>query len=271
MRCLVLYKKGGSVWAQKLRKRALGALSLVVCSLVFASCGSQPVERKASAGLGHASVSQGASVVAVPRLLAQAAELRRQHKLREAEIVITRAQQAEADNPAVWQALLALQLEIAEVALEALPQPPYARGAGLVEVAKQLERARFTLNGIRGVSIQPVSKVDPKVVVESETAFSATETLFRSTALVFCESRIKAARALRAEAHHWVVKNDRTVVVNGLKELRWVEALAPYADDEVRGSVAGVLEELKSLVSDEEWVGLRARAGFDPNSSSVPK
>jgi hypothetical protein len=79
-------------------------------------------------------------------MLKEAARLRSQGRRREAEILLTRAQQTDGDNLAVWQAMLSLQLQITEEAIQALPGLPKPRGNALVEAAKELERARSTLN-----------------------------------------------------------------------------------------------------------------------------
>jgi hypothetical protein len=244
---------------------------LLSAVITLTSCSTQPSTSKSVGAPESHRTSQTTGLTSVPRILQEAVRLRNQGKFREAEILLTRAQQTESENLAVWQAMLSLQLQITEQAIRELPGLPQPRGKALVEGGKELERARSTLNGIRGLSVAPGSRIDPKVVVEAEATFTRTEDRFKEEAQSYCMSRLEDARFWRRKAHHWPRKNDRANVVNGLEEVRRVQALMPWVGEDIRGSAATVMSELKALVNEEEWPDLLARAGFELNSANTLK
>ena len=240
---------------------------LLSTAITLTSC-STPQSSSKSVGTPESHrTSQATGLTPVSRILQEAAHLRNQGKFREAEILLTRAQQTDGENLVVWQAMLSLQLQVTGQAIQEQPGLPQPRGKALVEGGKELERARSTLNGIRGLSVVPGSLIDPKAVVEAEATFTGTEDRFKEEAQSYCKSRLEYARVWRRKAHHWPTKNDRANVVDGLEDVRRVQALMPWVGDDIHGSAATVMSELKALVNEEEWPDLLARAGFDPNSS----
>ena len=244
----------------------LASLCLYACLLggliTLASCSSRPS-------------SSNNRPNPVPGILQAVSTLITSGKLREAEILLTRSLQTDGENLIIWQEMLSLQLQITAQESRSLSGSPLLRGNALLEAGETLERARSTLNGIRGLSIAPGSKVDPKTVVESEALFGRAQDRFKSKLQVFCKERIDEANDWRYKAHHWYKPNKRSLVVKGVEQVRLVlqfkSRLEAWSEADICGSAATALSELKALVKEDEWTDILARAGFNPGSIPFPK
>ncbi len=146
------------------------------------------------------------------------------------------------------------------------------KGGELLLAAQQVDRARVSVNAIQGLSIDPASPgVDPKIIRDEDDATEKTFAAIRSAIDNACEEPIAAASRCAREAWHWYRSNNRDTVVEGLKYLRRVTEVGPWASQETRISANQAFSRLKHLVYPEEWNDMLARAGFDPNSRETLK
>ncbi len=196
-------------------------------------------------------------VVPVARLLEEAEKWRAEDNLLEAEILLTRAVQTDRDDISAWRGLAAVQREMSAASLAA---------GKLLSAAQEADRARTSVNGIRGLSVDPMLDIDPKIVTEEENAITKTATAVRDAIDVYCRRSIDAAKKSKDEGARWYRKNSRWWTVDGLKHLREVIELGPWASAETRMSTNEAFSALKGLVNSDEWNELLAQAGFDPSS-----
>jgi hypothetical protein len=214
-------------------------------------------------GPPHAGPSPIEHVVSVAELLRQAEKQRADKNFRGAEILLTRAVQTNRDDVSAWQALAAVHREMSSSSIK--------RGE-LLLAAQQADRARVSVNGIKGLSVDPASPgVDPRIVHDEEDATDKTVNAVRDAIDAACEEPIAAARRCAGDAWHWYWYNNREKTVEGLKRLREVIELGPWASEQTRISANESFSALKHLVNSDEWNDLLARAGFDPNSRETLK
>ena len=214
----------------------------------------------------------GEDVVTVADLLKNAEQLRKDNRLREAEIILTRAVQTDRDNVAAWRSLAAVQRETAIGSV--------ATG-NLLLAAQQADRALTSLNALIGISVDPSPKRETKIVVDEESATADVSSKLREAIDKACVTHIANAKqsATNASNSFWNVlaiglrdvKNDRGEVINGLKHLKNVFELGAWASESTRTSANDAYSKLKKLVNPEEWNDLLARAGFDPTSRDTLK
>ena len=214
----------------------------------------------------------GEDVVTVADLLKNAEQLRKDNRLREAEIILTRAVQTDRDNVAAWRSLAAVQRETAIGSV--------ATG-NLLLAAQQADRALTSLNALIGISVDPSPKMETKIVVDEESATADVSSKLREAIDKACVTHIANAKqsATNASNSFWNVlaiglrdvKNDRGEVINGLKHLKNVFELGAWASESTRTSANDAYSKLKKLVNPEEWNDLLARAGFDPTSRDTLK
>ena len=217
--------------------------------------------------------SSNGDVVAVADLLKNAEQLRTDKRLREAEIILTRAVQTDRDNVDAWRSLAAVQREMATESVAA---------GNLLSAAQAVDRARASVNGVIGISVDPSTpSMETKIVVDEESATAEVLSKVREAIDEACVTHIGNANQSATDAFHssWnvvavgfrSVKNDRNEVINGLKHLKNVFELGPWASDSTRMSANDAYSKLKNLVKPEEWNDLLARAGFDPSSRDTLK
>lgn len=208
------------------------------------------------------SIVPPAAPVPVSKLLGQAEKLRTDGKLQEAEIILTRALQTDPDDIGAWRALAAVQRERSTIML---------KEGSLLSAAQSADRARASVNGIKGLSVNPTHNVDPNVVTEEEGITSKAGVAVRDAIDSACKGYISSALNSKDEGTHWYRTNERKLTVEGLKQLRKVIELGPWASDQTRMSANEAFSALKRMVSPEEWNELLAHAGFDPGSRETLK
>jgi len=222
------------------------------------------------------------AIATVADLLKQASILRSAKRYREAEILLTRAVQTDIDTATVYRALAAVQRDMAIASI----------GAGdLLKAAQELDRADRSVKTLFSISVNPSApSIDPKTVLDEEDANKKISQSVRAAIDKACSEQIDKATLCAVDADRSMnrallpvvglgglpvlgvalvflqVKNDRPTVVNGLKELKVVFELVPWASESTRTSALEALSKLKKLVNPEEWDELLARAGFDPSS-----
>lgn len=211
--------------------------------------------------------------VPVVDLLKNAEQLRTAKRLREAEIILTRAVQTDRDNVVAWRSLAAVQREMAVQSIAV---------GNLLSAAQEADRAKTSVNGVIGISVDPSApKMETKIVVDEESATAEVSTKVRKAIDEACATHIANANQSAADAWHssWnmfalglrPIKNDRGKVINGLKGLKNVFELGSWASEETRTSANDAYSNLKKLVQPDEWNDLLARAGFDPTSRDTLK
>lgn len=200
----------------------------------------------------------------VASLLERAENLREASQYREAAIVLLKASQLDPSELRVWSALAATHREMSARFYTTGDLP---RAVEAMETAVQYT-TRLTMECI---SIDSPT-IAPEIVVEEEKANAEAERALRAAIDVKCRADIAAANALAGEAYHsaWnilalgfrPIKNDRDMVVEGLKRLKPVFELSKWASENTRTSSMDSLSKLKKLVYPEEWDEMLARAGF---------
>jgi len=236
----------------------------------------QTDEDSVAARLALAAVQRDMAIATVADLLKQASILRSAKRYREAEILLTRAVQTDIDTATVYRALAAVQRDMAIASI----------GAGdLLKAAQELDRADRSVKTLFSISVNPSApSIDPKTVLDEEDANKKISQSVRAAIDKACSEHIDKATVCAVDADRsmnkfllpvvagpvslvfFQVKNDRPTVVNGLKELKVVFELVPWASESTRTSALEALSKLKKLVNPEEWDELLARAGFDPSS-----
>jgi hypothetical protein len=212
-------------------------------------------------------------LVPVSELLKNAEQLRTDKRLREAEIIMTRAVQTDRDNVVAWRSLAAVQREMAIESVAA---------GNLLSAAQEADRAKTSVNGVIGISVDPSTpKMETKIVVDEESATAEVSSKVREAIDKACVTHIANANQSATDAFHssWnvaavglrPVKNDRGIVIAGLKHLKNVFELGPWASENTRMSANDAYSKLKKLVNLEEWNDLLARAGYDPSSRDTLK
>lgn len=211
-------------------------------------------------------------VVTISDLLMQASKLRAEARLREAEIILTRAVQTDRDHIEAWRALARVQRDMSAASIKA---------GDLLSAAHETDRARISLNSIKGISVDPTTTVDPKVVLDEDDLTAKAAADVRTAIDKFCKSRIADGRQCASNAFHssWNVmamgfrpiKNDRNEVVKGLTNLKQAFELGAWASEDIRTSANVAFGNLKKLVNPDEWSELLVKAGFDPSSRDALK
>jgi hypothetical protein len=113
--------------------------------------------------------------------------------------------------------------------------------------------------------------IDPKVIGDEEAATDKVIAAIRQAIDSRCEPLINGAKESAYNAYHHIWWNNRDRVVEGLKQLRQVIELGPWASEDTRISANEAFSALRQLVDAEEWNDLLARAGFDPGSRETLK
>lgn len=211
-------------------------------------------------------------VVSVADLLLAADELRKEGRLQEAEMILTRAVQTDKDHIEAWQQLAAVLRDRSNVSI---------KSNNLLSAAREIDRARNAVNSIKSICVDPSTTVDPKVVLEEDELIAKATALVGAAIDKLCKQRIDVARQCESEAYHssWNVlaigfrrvRNDRSEVVKGLTYLKPVFELGPWASAETRTSAHVTYSNLKKLVYPEEWSDLLVQAGFDPTARDALK
>ena len=224
---------------------------LNLCVLGFlASCGTLDPDRVGNRLHPDSSAS-------VSELQRQAEGFRLQGKFSEAEILLTKAVQADGDE---MQASLALAKLHCEFTLRLAAQKK------LKDACNKLEQARTSKNRVLALSVSPgVQKPDLNEVVKCEKSFLTTEREVTRIVDGFCSGLLADAQGSAKEAKRLFTKNERDLVVQGLKQIRGVLELSEWLSNDIRGETVRVMAELKNLVDQDEWDGLLARAGIDPS------
>lgn len=206
---------------------------------------------------GAISVAPPAAPMPVSKLLTQAEKLRTDGKLQEAEIILTRALQTDRDDVGAWRALAAVQREMSATSL---------KERNLLQAAQTADRARTSVNGLKALSVDPAHNIDPSVVTDEDTSNTKAIAAVRDSIDNACKGYIASALNSRDEASRWYWKNNRWWVVDGLKHLKKVIEIGPWASEQTRMAANEAFSLLKRMVSTDEWNELLARAGFDPGS-----
>ena len=251
---------------------AIGLFVIVGAVAIWAWVGHTALPTGQSGGVGDPP-PRASSGVGVTDLLNQSQALRTQKRYREAEILLTKAVQTDHDDIRVWRALASVQRDMSATSLNA---------GNLLSAAQEVDRARASVNALTGVLIDPkLPSVDPKIVLDEEKANTLAADAVRAAIDLACQGYIANADRCANDAFHssWNVlalgirdvKNDRGKVVEGLKHLKMVFELGPWASERTRTSTNEVYSKLKKLVYPDEWNDLLARAGFDPVSRDTLK
>jgi hypothetical protein len=256
--------------------KLIGLVGIVVVALAampLLSCTPGTREGVTSREIRHEFSSQASpTLVSTADLLAKAEALRGDGRFREAEITLTLAIQTEGDNLPAWRLLATVLREMSAASIKA---------GNLLSAARAADRAAATAKGIAGISVNPASPgVDPKIVVDEEKATEEAYAAVRDAIDTVAKKLIEDANTCAEDAHHsWAkvftifgkVRNERPKVVEGLKCLKKVFDLGPWASEKTRCSTNEIYCKLKTLVSPDEWQGLLAQAGFDPASADTLK
>ena len=199
---------------------------------------------------------------AIETLLSQANAIRQEHRLREAEILLTRAVQTDKDHLEAWRNLAAVQRDMAEASLVAKDN---------LRAAQELDRAKTAVNAIESISVNPdVPKFDAKIVLDEQALNQGTTEKVQQAIDQECSRHIDASFQFAEDAYHRVPrKNDRDKVVDGLIALKPVFQMGAWASERIRMRTNEAYSKLKGLVYPEEWNDLLARAGFDPSSKET--
>jgi hypothetical protein len=202
-------------------------------------------------------------IVPIEELLQRAQEHSGNQRFREAEILLTRAVQTNRDDVKAWRALATVQREMAMSEVE---------NGDLLAAARHSDRAEQSVNTVISLSVSPgESNIDIAWACEEEESMMKTKTAIREAIDKHCQDSITLAKRCADDAWRWYWRNDRAGTVHGLKQLRTVVELGPWASDQTRMSANEAFSALKHLVGSDEWNELLAQAGFDPGSRDTLK
>jgi hypothetical protein len=201
----------------------------------------------------------------VRELLDQAEGLKSENRFRQAEVILTRAVQIDSGNLESWRALADTQRKMSLASI---------KNGELLVAAQESDRANASSLKVKAICVDPNSgNPDPEIVLEEETASKTSAEAVRNSIDAASKLKIDESRACLNEAYHskWNilalglrrVKNDRSKVIDGLKSLKSVIELGPWASEETRRLTNETLSDLKKLVYPEEWSDLLTRAGFE--------
>lgn len=219
------------------------------------------------------SVAENGGVASVTDLLKSAEDLRKEKRLRESEIILTRAVQTDRSNVVAWRSLASVQREMAIDSIAA---------GNLLSAAREADRAKTSVNCVSAISVDPSAPtIETKIVVDEESSTEDVSSKVREAIDKASVTHIANANQSATDAFHssWnvaalgirSVKNDRDEIIKGLKHLKNVFELGAWASEGTRTSANDAYSKLKKLANPEEWNDLLARAGFDPTSRDTLK
>jgi hypothetical protein len=199
-----------------------------------------------------------------------------QKKYREAEITLTRIVSADDANFEAWQGLTQVHSAQAEQCIDNCGEDfeknsnyPITDLNSFKTAGSHLDMAKVALSKLRNLSIDPTEEYSAESFVSSENEFHRTEQYVRDAIDEFCFDQLKEADMCAYKAIdsriHWVLPNNRHEIVNGLKYLKAVIALKPWANEENLMELTRLYLKMKAAVESGEWPSLLAQAGIVNN------
>jgi hypothetical protein len=229
--------------------QSLKVLLIALTFVLLAACNSS-TEKRSGADVATESANERAE------LLARVDAYLRENKLREAEILLSRAAQQHPNDFSLQSRLFGVSLSQAR---DKLLKATYA------QAGEDADAAEASLIAMKSIAIDPSANVPKEfaaIITSSEGELKDVKRRLNVAVDSTCRALLSVAEGHAGEAKKYIGRNDRQQIISGLSQVRKCATNSKWLSVELKGQATQATEKLLKLASPEERDSLLRSAGF---------